>query len=109
MTTVSYNDIEQVQYQIEVVYPELLKLKDAWSPVSSVKDKQLNNKLVLSPLPQLFAEGQSCVNMMEDEVDDEFFERNIEETSLVHSFVQEEDSAKKESMRVVQTRDNNAN
>ena len=39
--------------------------------------------------------------MMEDEVDDEFFERNVEETSLVHSFVHEEDSAKKESMRIV--------
>jgi hypothetical protein len=48
MTTVSYNNIEQVQYYMEVVYPELLRLRD---PSAYAKDKKLNNKLVLSPLP----------------------------------------------------------
>ena len=47
MTTVSYNNIEQVKYYMEVVYPELLKLGN----LSSAKDKKLKNKLVLSPLP----------------------------------------------------------
>ena len=47
MTTVSYNNIEQVQYYMEVVYPELLRLRDS----ANAKDTKLNNKLVLSPLP----------------------------------------------------------
>ena len=101
MTTVSYNNIEQVQYYMEVVYPELLRLRD---PSAYAKDKKLNNKLVLSPLPQLFAQGLSGVNNLDDEVEDEFLDQN-DNTSLVHSFVREEDSAKKESIRIIRIED----
>ena len=100
MTTVSYNNIEQVQYYMEVVYPELLRLRDS----ANAKDTKLNNKLVLSPLPQLFGQGLSGVNNLDDEVDDEFFDQN-DNASLVHSFVREEDSAKKESIRIIRIED----
>ena len=44
------------------------------------------------------------MNNLDDEVDDEFFDQN-DNTSLVHSFVREEDSAKKESIRIIRIED----
>ncbi len=44
------------------------------------------------------------MNNLDDEVEDEFFDQN-DNTSLVHSFVREEDSAKKESIRIIHIED----
>ena len=45
MTTVSYNNKEQVQYYMEVVYPELLRLRDSASARNSREESMFGHKL----------------------------------------------------------------